>query len=220
MISTYLFGIIPVDILGSVYERFLGSVVLPDGTVEQKPEVRKAGGVYYTPKAVVNYIVENTVGKVLEGKSPSEVRRLRVLDPACGSGSFLLRAFERICEYHVHWYTTHVEDRDKRRCFLDANGDIRLTTGYKRSILINNIFGVDIDPQAVEVTQMSLYLKVLEGETSQTLENDHRLFPEETYLPDLDNNIKCGNSLVSSDIALELGDDDARLNWINPFDWN
>lgn len=92
--SNYLFDLIPVEILGSVYEKFLGSVVTPDGTVVQKPEVRHAGGVFYTPKYIVDYIVEQTVGKLLTDKSPEEVGRLKILDPACGSGSFLLRAFE------------------------------------------------------------------------------------------------------------------------------
>ena len=131
--SAYLFNVIPVEILGSVYERFLGKVVRPHGlgiTVEEKPEVRKAGGVYYTPRYIVDYIVEQTVGKLLEEISRSSRREeaqtssvgktsqslvtsaatlkdfekrtaaLRLLDPACGSGSFLIRAFERVCE---HW---------------------------------------------------------------------------------------------------------------------
>ena len=195
------------EILGSVYEQFLGSVVQPDGKVELKPEVRKAGGVYYTPQFVVNYIVENTVGKLIEGKPPKEVSTIKVLDPACGSGSFLLRAFERICEHHVEWFIAHPEDQAENLCYIDNHGNFRLTTGYKRNILTNNIFGVDIDPQAVEVTQMSLYLKILEDESRESLLNDHRLFPKETYLPDLSRNIKCGNSLISTDFLDKIGGD-------------
>lgn len=217
--STYLFGIIPVEILGSVYERFLGSVVQPDGSVVPKPEVRKAGGVYYTPKHIVDHIVEITVGKLLEGRSPKEAARLKILDPACGSGSFLLRAFERICEHYVSWFTAHPSEQQKQFCYTDVNGDLRLTTGLKRSILTNNIFGVDIDPQAVEVTQMSLYLQVLEGENTQTLQSDHRLFPSETYLPDLDDNIKFGNSLIEPSVLRGVAHTEEERIVVSPFNW-
>lgn len=217
--SQYIFSIIPVEILGSVYERFLGSVVRPDGEIELKPEVRKAGGVYYTPRFIVEYIVENTVGKLLKGKSPTEVSAIKVLDPACGSGSFLLWTFERICQHHVEWFLEHPKDVTENICYADTAGNVRLTTGFKRNILVNNIFGVDLDPQAVEVTQMSLYLKVLEDESRQTLERDRRLFPRETYLPDLSRNIKCGNSLIGPESYDEIGDDEVTRRRVNPFDW-
>ena len=87
--SPYVFREIPSDILGQVYERFLGKVIrLTAGhqaKVEEKPEVRKAGGVYYTPTYIVEYIVQNTVGKLLEGKTPKDAARLKILDPACGA---------------------------------------------------------------------------------------------------------------------------------------
>lgn len=223
--SPYLFSVIPVEILGSVYERFLGSVVLPSGKVEPKPEVRKAGGVYYTPRHVVDFIVTKTLSPLLADKTPEQVFKLRVLDPACGSGSFLLDAFERLCEYHVSWLLKHPADQSPDKCYktkgpdLLSSGDLRLTTGFKRKILKSNIFGVDIDPQAVEVTQMSLYLKVLEGETHESLENDHLLFPKETYLPDLDANIKCGNSLVGPDALDDFSGSASELVALKPFDW-
>src|SRR5438132_13020781 len=69
-----------------------------------KPEVRKAGGVYYTPAYIVDYIVKNTVGKLLEGKAPKQATKLRVLDPACGSGSFLLGAYRHLLDWHRDWY--------------------------------------------------------------------------------------------------------------------
>jgi len=90
--SRYRFDAIGVELLGSIYERYLGSTirVTPQRVkVEEKPEVRKAGGVYYTPKYIVDYIVKNTVGKLIEGKTPRQIEKIRILDPACGSGSFL-----------------------------------------------------------------------------------------------------------------------------------
>src|SRR5512139_239776 len=107
--SPYVFKEIPSDILGQVYERFLGKVIrLTAGhqaKIEEKPEVRKAGGVYYTPTYIVDYIVENTVGKLLEGKTPAEAAKLKILDPACGSGSFLLGAYQTLLDWHVKWYS-------------------------------------------------------------------------------------------------------------------
>ena len=106
--SPYEFSVLGADILGHVYEQFLGKVIrLTEGhraKVEEKPEVRKAGGVYYTPTYIVEYIVKNTVGKLCEGKTPRQIGSLRILDPACGSGSFLLGAYQYLLDYHRDWY--------------------------------------------------------------------------------------------------------------------
>mgnify|MGYP000392133947 CR=1 FL=1 len=88
--SPYEFSVLPSDILGQVYEQFLGKVIrLTPGhraVIELKPEVRKAGGVYYTPTYIVDYIVKETVGKLVEGKKPGPrggISKLKILDPAC-----------------------------------------------------------------------------------------------------------------------------------------
>ncbi|HVA99509.1 MAG TPA: type I restriction endonuclease, partial [Bacteroidia bacterium] len=87
----YEFSVMPVEVLGNAYEQFLGKVIriTPARSVkiEEKPEVRKAGGVYYTPQYIVEYIVKNTVGKLVEGKTPKDIAQLKIVDPACGSGS-------------------------------------------------------------------------------------------------------------------------------------
>jgi hypothetical protein len=215
--SPYLFSTIPVEILGSVYERFLSSIVLDNGKVELKPDLRKAEGVYYTPRFVVNAIVEETLGRYLQESDQSTIQQLKILDPACGSGSFLLAAFERICLHYVDKLTRHAELRHDDQCFL-FDGDLHLTTAFKRKLLLDHIFGVDIDPLAVEVTQMSLYLKVLEGETKQSLVHDLRLFPKERLLPDLSNNIRCGNSIVATDVYPEYCDAD-DITRLRPFTW-
>jgi type I restriction-modification system DNA methylase subunit len=225
--SPYLFSTLPVEILGSVYERFIGKVVRVTKAgrlkIELKPEVRKAGGVYYTPRYIVNHIVEATVGRLINGKRPKEVERIKILDPACGSGSFLIRAFESVCEQYIRWYLAHPKERRDELCYIDETGSLRLTTHLKRQIMLNNIFGVDIDYQAIEVTMLSLYLKILEGETRSSLGRQQRLFPSETFLPDLTANLKCGNSLIGSDYYKDrqlslLGDDE--LYRVNAFDWN
>jgi type I restriction-modification system DNA methylase subunit len=229
----YQFNVIGVEMLGTIYERFLGSTIrlTPShrAKVEEKPEVRKAGGVYYTPAYIVDYIVENTVGKLLDGcKTPRDVARLKILDPACGSGSFLLGAFRRLIEWHEDYYNRHPEKISrppKAECWLDKEHPDgprrRLTARAKGRILVNNIYGVDIDPQAVEVTVMSLYLKVLE-------DVDAGLLMKTALLPPLDGNVKCGNSLIGSDywdfVRAEQGElferTEAEERRVNPFDWD
>jgi len=226
--SPYEFSVLGADILGNVYEQFLGSVIrltpAHRAQVEQKPEVRKAGGVYYTPHYIVDYIVEHTVGELLAGCTPGTASRLRILDPACGSGSFLLGAYDYLLRWHLTWYTEHETKQARKEIYEGPGGEWRLTSEEKKRILLNNLYGVDIDPQAVEVTKLSLLLKVLEGETSDSLQME--LF-QERALPDLGSNIKCGNSLIGPDffqgrqssLTLLTGGDDDEWQRVNPFDW-
>ncbi len=198
--SPYDFNQIPISILGSIYERFLGKVVHATAkrvSIEEKPEVRKAGGVYYTPQYVVRYIVNETVGKLIEGKTPKEIVVMAFGDIACGSGSFLIEVYQRLLEYHTQWYIDHPDKRGKDDTFT-RDGKIHLTLKKKREILANNIYGVDLDFQATEVTQLSLYLKLLE---ETTLQETHQLgLFKGQILPDLRQNIVCGNSLIGRDI--------------------
>ena len=102
--SPYDFNAIPIHILGSIYERFLGKVIVTTdkrARLEEKPEVRKAGGVYYTPEYIVRYIVENTVGKLIAGKTPAQIAEMRFADIACGSGSFLLGVYDLLIRHHT-----------------------------------------------------------------------------------------------------------------------
>ncbi|MEZ5616337.1 MAG: TaqI-like C-terminal specificity domain-containing protein, partial [Rhodocyclaceae bacterium] len=224
--SPYEFSVLPADILGQVYERFLGSVIrLTAGgqaKVEEKPEVKKAGGVYYTPTYIVDYIVRQTVGRLLESQSPKDAAKLKILDPACGSGSFLIGAYQHLLDWHLAWYAAndpekHAKGKDAK--LYRAKEGWRLTASERKRILVNNIYGVDIDAQAVEVTKLSLLLKVLEGETDESLNAQMKLFHERA-LPDLDGNIKCGNSLIGPDFfdgRLDLDEEERRR--INAFDW-
>lgn len=223
--SPYEFSVLPADILGQVYEQFLGKVIrLTAGhqaRVEEKPEVKKAGGVYYTPTYVVDYIVDQTVGKLLEGQNVRGASGIKILDPACGSGSFLLGAYQYLLDWHLRQYESEGPDKHKKVLYRGVGGAWRLTASERRRILLNSIFGVDIDNQAVEVTKLSLLLKVLEGETEQSLTGQLRMFHERA-LPDLGSNIKCGNSLVGPDY--ELGRqiallDEEEIFRINSFDW-
>jgi hypothetical protein len=221
--SPYEFSVFPAEILGQVYEQFLGKVIRltesHQAKIEAKPEVKKAGGVYYTPAYIVDYIVKQTVGVLCEGKTPRQLTKLRVLDPACGSGSFLIGAYTHLLTYHRDWYAAHDPTKHRKEVYQGPSGEWKLTTNEKKRILLNNIYGVDIDSQAVEVTQLSLLLKVLEGESSETLKSQLS-FVGERALPDLGNNIKYGNSLIGMDyFTNSLLPDEEELRRINPFDW-
>ncbi len=223
--SPYVFSVIPADILGQAYEQFLGKIIrLTAGhraIVEDKPEVKKAGGVYYTPTYIVEYIVRHTLGKLLAGKTPKDAAKLRVLDPACGSGSFLIGAFQFLLDWHRDWYVADGPAKHKKELYEGPGGLWLLTSATRKAILRNSIFGVDIDAQAVEVTKLSLLLKVLEGESAETLNSNLKLFKERA-LPDLGDNIKCGNSLIGPDFydlpQVATLDTEEMLR-INPFDW-
>ena len=177
--TPYAFSVMPAYILGSVYERFLGKEIDISGRKKKdlfeesvriinKPDVRKAGGVYYTPEYIVDYIVQNTIPKKQD---------IKILDPACGSGSFLLVAYQ---------YMLDIYQRKSPKK--------KLTLSERKQILLDHIYGVDIDEQAVEVTKLSLLLKVLEGVHREEI--DHTGRKSEYALPSLHNNIKCGNSLI------------------------
>ena len=223
--SPYEFSVISVEIIGNAYEQFLGKTITIGNNnkarIELKPEVRKAGGVYYTPEYIVDYIVENTVGEKIKNKKPDEIAKIKIVDPACGSGSFLLGAYKYLLNYHREYYS-----KQGKKKFLGSKEDAitedgELALWVKKQILINNIFGVDIDSNAVEVTKLSLLLKCMEGETPASIMNNQSLFNERA-LPSLDENIKCGNSLIGNDFY--SGGDSLNIDIetqykINCFDW-
>jgi type I restriction-modification system DNA methylase subunit len=217
--SPYDFNAIPIHILGSIYERFLGNIIVATDKrvrVEQKPEVRKAGGVYYTPDYIVRYIVENTVGKLIEEKTPDQISEMRFADIACGSGSFLLGVYDVLLRYHAKFYNDHPRKARKSDC-VAKDGVLHLSLEKKCEILLNNIYGVDIDPQAVEVTQLSLYLKLLEEETIASARG-YQLKMHAAILPPLNRNIVCGNSLIGRDVLngeLFCEENERKLNPMN-----
>jgi hypothetical protein len=242
--SPYKFKEIPIEILGKIYEQFLGKVIRltpsHQAKVEVKPEVKKAGGVFYTPTFIVLYIVINTLGKLLIGLTPKEAAKLKIVDPACGSGTFLLGAYQYLLDWHLNWYLNNDPEKwttgkkpalykiapspNSQNLGRDGEG-YRLTGAKKKEILLNNIYGVDIDAQAVEVTKLSLLLKVLEDESAETIGSQLALF-QERVLPDLGKNIKCGNSLIAPDYwdgqfqgNGGIGISDEERAKVNAFDW-
>ncbi|MCK5466205.1 N-6 DNA methylase [Candidatus Parcubacteria bacterium] len=179
----YNFKEIPADILGGVYESYLGYIAQKPIEAETKKKSkklskakdkkdlkiksrkkRKEQGIYYTPNFIVDYIIKNTLGKKLEEiKNVNDLKQIKILDPACGSGSFLIKALETVNEK-----------------YKDFNNPGDQYT--KRGILLGNIYGVDLDPQAVELAKLNLLINALD---------------QKAKLPNLTDNIRVGNSLIS-----------------------
>ena len=222
--SPYEFSVMPAEILGQVYEQFLGKVIrLTAGhraIVEENPEVKKTGGVYYTPAFVVEYIVKRTIGELLSKKTPADTASLKVLDPACGSGSFLIRAYQFLLDWHRDWYVANGPKKHRKELYQGPGGQWLLSVEERKRILLNSIHGVDIDPQAVEVTKLSLLLKVLEQTSGDAIDKNQRIHHERA-LPDLESNICCGNALIASDFYRGrqekiISEENKR---VNAFDW-
>ncbi len=224
----YELSVMPIEILGNIYEQFLGKSIRLTSShqakVEEKEEVRKAGGVYYTPQYIVEYIIQQTLGEKLDGIDLYSHPKLTLVDPACGSGSFLVGAYNFLLEKYLEAYTEakRIDKSLKAGLIYQVSANTyRLSITVKQSILLNHIFGVDIDSQAVEVTKLSLLLKLMEDENTESAE---QLFKHSQVklLPDLSNNIKCGNSLIDNDFYDDknlslFGKEEMRK--VNTFDW-
>ena len=189
----YDFSIIDADVLGNVYEQYLGHILKKTKKrvdVKESRARRKEAGIYYTPTYIVDYIVRNTLGELLKDKKV-DAEKIRVLDPACGSGSFLIKAFDVLNEHHSK------HDSDYSQTQLDTTGQ-GTTFTKKVNILKSNVFGVDLDKQAVEIARLNLLLKIAE---------------KGQRLPLLRQNIKCGNSLIEDEKVAE----DKAFKWEQEF---
>ena len=221
--SPYRFDVLGVEILGSIYERALASTITLDEdrkvSIDVKAEVRKAGAVYYTPQWVVDEIVRGTIDPLIAGKRPRDLEKFRVLDPACGSGSFLIGAFSRLIRHYEEYYSEH-PTVDRRLHREDEQGVQRLTADARAQLLRRHIFGVDVDPAAAEVTTMSLYLKSLESDAPEYVRTQMSF--SGAILPSLASNVLVGNSLVSIDFyaQAQMGQLDAfEEHRLRPFKW-
>jgi type I restriction-modification system DNA methylase subunit len=175
---SYDFSIIDADVLGTVYEQYLSHILKKTekrATLTENHTHKKEQGIYYTPTYIVDYIVRNALGELLKEKN-ANIEKIRVLDPACGSGSFLIKAFDVLNEHYQQ------NDKDYSQTQLDFETGTTFTRKVK--ILQNNIFGVDLDKQAVEIAQLNLLLKIAE---------------KGQRLPLLERNIRRGNSLINDE---------------------
>lgn len=226
--NSYEFSVVDPFIIGQIYELFLAEklVVGVNGEIvaEPKPEAVDSQGVVNTPKNITDIIVEQSLSTVFEGKTPAELQKIRIADICCGSGNFLLSAFEYTVNYCVGWYINNELEKALRDGILIANlgGDsYQLSYAVRRNILLHNIWGVDIDPLAVEVTKFSLFLKLLEKTNRDELDAFTQS-SSKCVLPKMDKNIKNGNSLVGPEYAQYDSEVFFRpdgLKQIRMFDW-
>ena len=180
-IYSYNFAILNTDILGKIYEQYLGYLLKQTpkrAKLEKSKNHRKEQGIYYTPSYIVDYIVKNTVGEYIKTHTPEEIKKVRILDPACGSGSFLIRTYKELENYWIK--ELKLNESEVKQTRFDINNSEQFYT-LKMDILKNNIFGVDIDPKAVEIAQLNMLLQISE---------------RKQRLPIIQNNIKVGNSLI------------------------
>ncbi len=227
--NSYEFGVIDPYIIGQIYELFLDEalVIREDGHIEtqEKPEVVDSQGTVNTPKNITDIIIEETLRPLYENRTPEEVSQYRIADICCGSGNFLLSAFEYIVNYHIEYYRNHDrENAERRGDIYQLAGSTNYILSYekKRSIVKNNIFGVDIDPLAVEVSKFSLLLKALENSSLEEAEAFHQR-TNQRILPNLDENIKNGNSLVNMAYARfdrSVYQNVSLMNKLKMFDWD
>lgn len=223
--SPYDFSVVDSTILSQIYERFLGRKIIIDVgrtfNIIEAPEVSASSGVVPTPKIIVEQIVKDTLTSLVEGKSFNELCALNIADICCGSGTFLISTYDFLLEKMMEQVIE--EGIDDPSLVYKVDGDsLSFTLKGKRNIIENNLYGVDINPYAVEVTEFSLLLKLLEGEDEASVNNFVHQHSKK-ILPSLKSSIKCGNSLVDSKFhgfMPEALDDDNLLFSINTFDWD
>jgi len=216
---------IGVNILGHIFENSLNEIESVNAEIEGKEfdkqkTKRKKDGVFYTPKYITKYIVDNTVGKLCEekkqeleineeeyqksrkGRKTETLKSLKtkldsyrnwlltitILDPACGSGAFLNQALDFLIKEH-----TYIDELE-----TSLLGGGMVMKNIENTILENNIYGVDLNEESVEIAKLSLWLRTAQPRRK---------------LNTLNNNIKCGNSLIDSK---EVAGDKA-FNWQNEF---
>jgi len=217
--SPYAFSVVDPKILGDIYEQFLAKTIVRGShgkvSVEYKPEAKIANGIYITPSFVVREIVRQTIENRIS--KPEELDSVKIADIACGSGIFLLEAFDYLLS---HYLVLYLKNKTKGKLRKDAYGDVSLTLDFKKEVLQKQIFGVDLDEQAVEVTKFSLLLKLLEDVALDEIDSLGQR--KKKILPPLENNILCGNSLVDGKYFTYRGVPalkSTELSLVKPFDW-
>lgn len=213
--SPYLFNIIEPSLLGKIYEMFLTTrIILPPDYSESVTLALKDDcidrAIVTTPVEIVKYMVDRTLSALCEGKTPEEILTIRVADIACGSGVFLDEAFLYLQNHCINWYLANAPSH----LIEIGNNLFKLPLQEKKQILSSCIYGIELDIHAVEVAKFTLLIRLIENETSPSVEDTTPI------LPNLSNNIFHGNALIEAEdlIDIKVSPDD-RLQ-INPFSWS
>ena len=224
--SCYEFNVVDPYIIGQIYELFLEEkMIIDDEKIKlvKKSEVVDSQGVVNTPKNMTDIIVQKTLSHIYCSRDQEKVYAYRIADICCGSGNFLLSAFEYIINNRIEWLLKEKDNALISGLIYDTGNDnFELSFKEKRKILVSNIFGVDIDPLAVEVTKFSLLIKLIEGTSREELES-YALEANSKILPNIDSNIRNGNSLVGFKYLQydkEFYDKPELFSKLKLFDWN
>ena len=210
--SPFMFNIIEPNMLGKIYEMFLTEQLILDGNRVKLGKKKDClnRSVVTTPTEIVKYMVEKTMSRLCEGKTPEEIKKIKIADIACGSGVFLEETFDYLQTYCVSWYL----DNQPEHLLELENGNYKLPLSEKKELLSSCIFGIDIDIHAVEVAKFSLLIKLIEDETTPSVADS------DPILPDLGSNIFFGNSLVGTKELHGLNISAEQLVELAPFNWD
>ncbi|HEY9642999.1 MAG TPA: DNA methyltransferase, partial [Coleofasciculaceae cyanobacterium] len=197
-----------VAILGQIYETLLAAAG------DRAHHAQKSGGIYYTPEAIVAYILQNTLSPLLLADRFASPAGLTLLDPSCGGGVFLLLAYQFLLEWHLQLYLARDRQQGLQNGWIEQNpgGQWRLSLAERSRILLSHLYGVDIDPQAVALTRLALWLKLWEGMS------DRGSLPSDPPL-DLSHNVQCGNAVIGSDFYIEGFGQLQERDRVSALDW-
>lgn len=209
--SPYRFDVVPVILLAKIYEEFLGKrLVVRRGKVceEIKGEYVKTNGAIPTPAHLVRLVCHRTL-KPSACAAPPRIPETKILDPCCGSGIFLVACYDALERAFIDFLKAHDDCLYQYRDYylIDERGNWLLTIPGRRFLIVNCLFGIDIDESAVEVAKMSLSLKVLDGNCVTVW--DAMGADGERILRDIAENVKLGNALVPGTAALTRRQKDA-----------
>lgn len=220
--SPYRFDVIPLKTLSDIYDLFLGyQLVVKNGDVfdELKSEFKKSNGAITTPEHLVNQVIESTFSSpTISSLSVPQILRLKIIDIACGSGVFIVGVYDYLVKM--------IENRIKSGEVVDndiavlSDDNVILTIEGRKTIINNCLYGVDINPEAVEVAKMSLSLRLIDNYAPKDFDSVG-LFGSQ-ILKGIGVNIRCGNSLVGEDIeelCPTISDNLEELQATNAFDW-
>lgn len=196
----YRFNVIPVKVIANIYEEFLGKqIILKNGRIEEitKSEYIKTNGAVCTPEHIVEMVCKQTID-LSAVATIDDLLNIKVLEPCCGSGVFIVSVYELLAKKMTEIFISNEEMRNQySNYFFIQDNNCVLTVDGRRAIVTSCIHGIDCDEAAIEVTKMSLALKIVDG-NNPLVWNEIGAYGEK-ILRDVDSNIKLGNTLVSTD---------------------
>lgn len=221
--SPYRFDVIPLKTLSDIYDLFLGyQLTIKEGKVtdELKSEFKKSNGAVTTPEKLVKQVIESTLPDSLMNRlTVNDILDLKIIDIACGSGVFLVGAYDYLASF-IEKKMTQGQQISKEY-YTIIEGKATLTLEGRKAIINHCIYGVDINPEAVEVSKLSLSLKLIDNYKPQDFEAVGIMGSQ--ILQGIGSTIKCGNSLVGKDIETicpAIIQNINELQATNDFDWD